>query len=184
MPASSCTYYLHQKTQTLPGEPILDQFHTTLPSLGGLAQASVTQTSRLRYRARLGWSNGPWSVTGFMDYQSHFFHTQAAPPNVNFQCTAAGGTQPGGSFPCAISNYSNIEPSQYTFDLSLGYDTGDTPVNDYLKNVGIQVVVQNLFDRDPAFEYRISTGRGNPAAYDILKSYQGRTISLIVTKTW
>jgi len=119
-----------------------------------------------------------------MDYQSHFFHAQAAPPQVNLQCTSAAGTLPGGSFPCAINNYSNIEPSQYTFDLSLGYDTGDNPANDYLKHVGVQLVIQNIMDRHPAFEYRISTGGGNPAAYDITKSLQGRMISLIVTKTW
>jgi hypothetical protein len=45
-------------------------------------------------------------------------------------------------------------------------------------------VIQNIMDRHPAFEYRISTGGGNPAAYDITKSNQGRTISLILTKTW
>jgi hypothetical protein len=64
-----------------------------------------------------------------MDCQSHFFHTQNAPPNVNFQCLPAGGTVGGGMFPCAVSNYNNIEPSYYTFDLSIGYDTGDDPVN-------------------------------------------------------
>jgi hypothetical protein len=34
-----------------------------------------------------------------MDYQSHFYQTQNAPPNVNFQCTTAGGTIGGGSLP-------------------------------------------------------------------------------------
>ena len=179
------TYYLHQLSQTFPSDPIIDQFHSTLAAVGGIAQEGVVSGNpRMRYRARLGWSSGSWSVTGFMDYASHFFHSQTAPPNVNFQCVAAGGTVGGGTFPCAISNYTNVEPSQYTFDLSLGYDTGDDPANDYLKHIGIQLVVQNILDRDPAFEYRISTGGGNPAAYDITKSYQGRTISLILTKTW
>lgn len=97
---------------------------------------------------------------------------------------AAGGTLPGGTFPCLISNYTNIQPSQYTFDLSVGYDTGDTPENENLRNIGIQLVVQNLFDRDPAFQYRISTGGGNPAAFDIQKGYNGRVFPLIVTKTF
>ena len=39
-------------------------------------------------------------------------------------------------------------------------------------------------DKKPAFEYRISTGGGNPAAFDILKDLAGRTYSLILTKTW
>jgi hypothetical protein len=159
-------------------------FHTNLGSVGGVAQNGVESLPRLRYRARLGWSNGPWSVTGFMDYQSHFFHTQNAPPNVNFQCVAAGGTVGGGTFPCLITNYTNIEPSYYTFDLSVGYDTGDDPANTYLKHLGIQLVVQNLMNRHPAFEYRIGTGAGNPAAFDISKNDSGRTIGLILTKTW
>jgi hypothetical protein len=50
--------------------------------------------------------------------------------------------------------------------------------------VGVQLVVQNVMDTLPAFQYRISTGGGNPAMFDILKSNQGRTISVILTKTW
>ena len=88
------------------------------------------------------------------------------------------------SLPCAISNYTNIEPSWLTFDLSMGYDTGDVPVNDYLKHIGIQVVINNIMDKHPAFEYRTGTGGGNPAAMDILKPDNGRQISLILTKTW
>jgi outer membrane receptor protein involved in Fe transport len=178
------TYYLHDTVFTVPGTDIVDAFHQTVASVGGINQIGVETLPRFKYRARLGWSNGPWSVTGFLNYESHFFHTQGAPPNVNFQCTTAGGTLAGGTFPCAINNYTNIEPSQYTFDLSLGYDTGDDPVNDYLKHIGVQLVVQNLMDKKPAFEYRTSTGGGNPAPYDILKSNQGRTISVILTKTW
>jgi outer membrane receptor protein involved in Fe transport len=123
-------------------------------------------------------------VTGFMNYQGHFFHTQTAPPNVNFQCLTSGGTVGGGTFPCALNNYSNIEPAYYTFDLSVGYDTGDEPANDYLKNISIQLTADNLLDKHPAFEYRISTGGGNPSAFDILKSLYGRIIGLRVTKTW
>src|SRR4029077_10296268 len=115
--------------------------------VGGIPQNGVVGiagigTNKLRYRARLRWSNGPWSLTGFMDYSSHYFHTQTAPPNVNLQCTTAGGTLPGGSFSCLINNYSNLQPSLYTFDLSAGYDTGDDPASDYLKHIGVQLVVQ------------------------------------------
>ncbi len=39
-------------------------------------------------------------------------------------------------------------------------------------------------DKLPAFEYRISTGAGNPATFDISQSDQGRTFGLILTKTW
>ena len=185
------TYYLHQTGANNNSEPanpaavlVQDLFHTTLGTLGGVQQVGVESLPRMRYRARLGWADGPWSITGFMDYQSHFYHTQNAPPNVNNQCLVAGGTVGGGSAACAISGYTNIEPSYYTFDLSAGYDTGDSPSNDYLKHIGIQLVVQNLMDRHPAFEYRISSGGGNPAAFDITKADTGRTVGIILTKTW
>ena len=185
------TYYLHRYEVNFVGDPfdpeagaIQDQFHTTLGPVGGTAQTGVESLPRMRYRARLGWSNGPWSLTGFMDYQSHFFHTQNAPPNVNAQCVTAGGSIGGGSLPCLINNYSNLEPSYYTFDLSAGYDTGDDPANNYLKHIGIQLIVQNIMDKHPPFEYRVSSNAGNPVPFDILKSDQGRTVTLILTKTW
>ena len=133
----------------------------------------------------MGWSNGPYSFTAFVNHQSHFFETRVGvPPNVNFQCITSGGTVGGGSLPCAISNYSNIQPPWYTVDLSLGYNTGDNPANDYLKHLGVQLVIQDLMDKHPPFEYRTSTGGGNPAAYDITRSDQGRTVSVILSKTW
>ena len=136
------------------------------------------------YRARLGWSNGAFSVTGFMNYTAHYYAPWGVPPNVNFQCTTAGGNVGGGTFPCAISNYTNIEPSWYAFDLSFGYNTGDTPANDYLKRINIQLVVQNLLGKHSPFEYGPTTGSRNIAAYDILKSNVGRTIGLTLVKTW
>lgn len=178
------TYYLHSFQVNAPGVPAVDGFDGNLSAVGGIAQNGVETAPRMRYRARVGWSNGPFSVTGFMDYQSHFFNGQGAPPNVNFQCTTSGSTIGGGTFPCAIGNYTNIEPSYYTFDLSLGYDTGSIPANDYLKNVGIQLVIADITNRVAPFEYRTSTGGGNPSAFDITKSIQGRTFNLIITKTW
>ena len=177
------TYYLKQTAQPTPNSAITDSFHQDLAS-GSLIMNGVETLPRLRYRARLGWSDGPWSVTGFMDFQSHYFHTQNPPPNVNNSCQVAGGTQPGGTQPCLVTGYTNIEPSWLTFDLSLGYDTGDDPANDYLKHLGIQMVVTNILDKHSPFEYRIGTGGGNPAAQDILKPNNGRTISLILTKTF
>jgi hypothetical protein len=123
-------------------------------------------------------------VTGFMDYASHFFHTQTAPPNVNYQCLTPGGTIGGGTFPCQIFGYTNIEPSYYTFDLSIGYDTNDKPANEYLRNIGIQLVVANIMDRHSPYEYRIATGGGNPAGFDILKNIYGRSFQVRVQKTW
>ena len=179
------TYYIKQQNQRVVGGAILDTlYNADLSPVGNVQQLGVESLPRFKYRARLGWSNGPWSVTGFMDYASHFYHTQSSPPNVNGQCTVTGGTVGGGSFPCALNNYSNIEPPVYTFDLSVGYDTGDDPVNDYLKHISVQLIVQNLTNRISPFEYRIATGGGNPCACDILKGLYGRTFQMRVVKTW
>jgi hypothetical protein len=144
----------------------------------------VETLPRLVYRARLGWSDGPYSITGFVNHQSHYFAPWPVPPNVNLQCTVAGGTTGGGSLPCAISNWSNIEPSWYTFDLSFGYDTGDMPTNNYLKNITLQLTIQNLMGIHSPFEYGPSTSTRNIAAYDILKSDNGRIIGLTLVKSW
>ena len=178
------TYYIEQMASRNGEKPSDVLYHVDLASVGGVAQNGVESLPRFKYRARLGWSNGPWSVVGFMDYASHFYHSQTAPPNVNFQCLAAGGTVGGGTFPCLLNNYSNIEPPYYTFDLSIGYDTGDQPVNDYLKHISLQLIVQNIMDKHPPYEYRIATGGGNPAAFDILKGEFGRIFQVRVVKTW
>jgi hypothetical protein len=184
------TYYLHNEgvnnlTATDPeAGTVQDSFHTTITTTGIPPMIGVETASRFKYRGRLGWSDGPLSVTGFVNYRSHFFQTQNAPPNVNFQCITSGGTIGGGTFPCAITNYTDIEPAYYTFDLSFGYDTGDMLANPYLQHIGIQLVIQNIMNRLPPFEYRIGTGGGNPAAFDIAQSDQGRTVGVILTKTW
>jgi hypothetical protein len=77
-----------------------------------------------------------------------------------------------------------VQPSWYTFDLSLGYDTGDTPVNNYLKNITVQLTVQNLMNRHAAEQYGPSTSTRNIAGYDILKPNTGRTVGLTLIKNW
>jgi outer membrane receptor protein involved in Fe transport len=182
------TYYLHQfsannPTAAVPSPVVTDDFHTDAGTVGGVAQVGVPTTPRMRYRGRLGWSNGPWAVTGFVNYVSHYFNTQNAPPNVNLQCLTPGGTVGGGTFPCAINGYTGLEPSYYTFDLSIGYNTGEMPANDYLKNIGIQFIVQNVMNKLPPFEYQIAAG-STPTAFDVSKSDLGRTFGLVLTKTW
>jgi len=107
------TYYLHDWTANFNGAVPTDQFNQVLPKVAGLAQGWVDSNGithgvetlpRMHYRGRLGWSDGPFSVIGFVNYQGHFYNTQGAPPNVNFSCTTAGGTvgAAGATFPCAI----------------------------------------------------------------------------------
>jgi iron complex outermembrane receptor protein len=184
------TYYLHRRSQTLTGGTVIDYFKTNIQGAGGIPQNNVAAiignlgNPRMIYRARLGWSSGAYTVTGFVNYQAHFYSTWPVPPAVNLQCTAAGGNTPGGTFPCAISNWSNIEPPQYTFDLSFGYNTGDMPANGYLKNLTFQLTIQNLMGIHSPFEYGPSISTRNMAGYDITKSNVGRIIGITLLKTW
>jgi hypothetical protein len=59
------------------------------------------------------------------------------------------------------------------------------PANDYLRNIGGRLVIQNIMNRHGSYSYWIrAVGNGNPCACDPSKSLQGRSISLIVTKEW
>jgi iron complex outermembrane recepter protein len=183
------TYYIEQPAQVVFGGPVTDFYHTDLAQVNGIQQLGVESRPRFKYRARLGWSDGTWSVTGFMDYEQHFYHTMAAPPNVNNACIEPGGTvggrgNPGYTNPCLISDYNNLMPSYYTFDLSLGYTTADRPANEYLRNISVQLVVQNVTDKHSPYEYKITTGGGLPCACDVFKSLFGRMISLRLQKTF
>ena len=179
------TYYLHRLSQTVPGGPIIDQYNQTLGSIGGVAESGVETLPRLNYRARIGWSNGPFNATLFYNYNSHFFDfRQSIPPNVNLQCTASGGTIGGGTFPCAIGGYTRYLPAWNTFDLSLGYNTGDIPANDYLKRVTLQLTVLNLMGIHAPFSYGPNSSTRNPGGYDLTKSDLGRVIGLTIVKNW
>jgi hypothetical protein len=169
-------------------EDAQDQFNTTV-SVSGIPDAvGVPNTPRMRYRARLGWANGGWSVTGFFNYRTHYYPALNAPLNVNSQCQTEGGTVGGGTLPCAITGYTNLTPPIHTFDLSIGYDTGDRPANEYLRDIGLQIVVQNLFDRFPPYAYVTGPRPGAWATGAQGGANEvgaiGRTISLILTKTW
>jgi outer membrane receptor protein involved in Fe transport len=177
------TYYLHQYEDATPGVPgsqILDNWRTTTGSTNALAQG-VSTLPRFGYRGRFGWSNGAWNITGFMDYRSHLYSSQAAPPNVNNSCATPKGTVGGGTHPCAINNYTNLQPPWYSFDLAVGYNTGDTPQNEYLKNIGIQMVIQNIFDKHQPYSYIINPF---PCSCGGTQANFGRMVSFIVMKTW
>lgn len=90
-----------------------------------------------------------------------------------------------GHSPCAIGNHSNSVPSFITFDLSFGYNTGDTPANDHLKNLTIQLTIRNLLDRLSPFDYNPTAPPGRQAAaYDLTVPNTGQTIGLTLVKNW
>ncbi len=154
------TYFLHNRTAYAPGATPIELYN----SVGGNAQ-----NIRFRYRGRLGWEEDGWSLTAFVNYQSHYFSNQALPP---------------AQYLAAFPTYSDLEPSVYTFDASLGYNFGVGPANDYLKNVSVQFVVTDVTNRLPPFMYRVATTGGNPAAFDISDSPVGRVFTLVISKSW
>jgi hypothetical protein len=59
-----------------------------------------------------------------------------------------------------------------------------------LRNISIQIVVQNVLDKHAQFQYKPSTAGGPPSAIAAFggpgggASNAGRTISIILTKQW
>ena len=154
---------------------------------------------RMNYRARLGWAGGPdsaWSVTGFMNWRAHYGSQEAGdngrqllfPPT----CFLAGQTPCNASglpqFAQYTQQYSTLtgyEPAWITFDLSIGYKTGDRPANDYLKNLSLQLVINNFLNKKPEFAYILgAAGAGAPKAFDDKEDPAQRVVNLTVTKVW
>ena len=130
------------------------------PENDGFNDSATGESSaeKLRYRARLGWSNGPLSATVFMDYTSHFY----TPPNSMTNAFPSAAVL--ALFPNLVTppDLIDLVPAQYLFDVSSGYFTGDKPALEYLRNINIVFTVNNVFDRNPPFGYG---GRQNPYAY-------------------
>jgi iron complex outermembrane receptor protein len=162
------TVYNKQTTVSFPGATPTDAFSITA-STGTAARFGVPGSSRFRWRAELGWEDSGFMATLFANYKSHYYTTQNPPP---------------ASFLVTFPDYTTAVPPYITWDLALGYNTGNDPANDYLKNLDIRFVTLNIFDNPPAFAYRTSTGGGTPLAYDTAVSPLGRFFTLVVTKTW
>jgi len=130
-----------------------------------------------------------------MNYQAHYGNQEAGdnvraqvlPPSCfmvgNAPCNASGLPQ----FAQYTNQYSlltNFEPARITFDLSIGYKTGDAPANDNLKNIGLQLVINDIFDKRPNFAYQIAFSGGSPRAFDDHQDPAQRVITFIITKVW
>ena len=166
------TYYIHRTSDPGLGIPPTETYRSS-DSFPG-----ETRAARFTYRARLGVTQGPYALSGFVNYQSHYFTTQAYPP----QCFITGPIcYPGAQ---QVPNYSNFVPSFYTIDMTASYDTGDMPANEYLKNLRLQLVINNLTNRQPPFAYRVASNGGSSAYDGSNFSPFGRLWSVTVTKTW
>lgn len=158
------TYYLEDQTQTLPGVPVTDEIRFPGVNFG-------TTIPVWTMRSRLGWATGAYSFTLFWNHTSHFQSEMPLPP-----------AQYLAEFP----NYTDKEPAFDSFDLVLGYNTGDQPANVYLKNIGITLNINDLLDKHASFEYNVASGGNSAVAFvnSSNESYVGRFISIAIEKTW
>ena len=103
-------------------------------------------------------------------------------------CFYAPGNGPGSCYAGSpyfgpYSVYPNFSPAQVYFDLTLGYRTGDRPANPYLRGIGLQLTVNDIFDRPPPFQVG-ARGSGSIRAFDNNFSDLQRLITITVTKQW
>jgi iron complex outermembrane recepter protein len=158
------SYYLNEETSA-PGFETFDNtdFDVNPIDLG------VSTVPRLKWRGHVGWSDGTFTANAYINHTGHYHGTQVL-------------TDATARFP----NWSNIVPAHTTLDVSLAYNTGAMPVNEYLQNINLQVVVNDVLDKKSPFAYITQTGGGNPAAFDGENGISpvGRYITFYMTKTW
>jgi iron complex outermembrane receptor protein len=177
------TYKLIDKTQPGPGLPVNNML---IGNSGG----------NLRYRGRLGWTGTEGttegvSVTGFVNFYPHGPIIANAPPACYWAVGfSAGSCYAGSPYSGPFTQFPNFAAGIYTFDLSLGYQTGTKPANEYLQNINFQFTVNDLLNKAPPFIYNIGSGRGTAAAVNSSSSTPSyisplqRYISFTITKAW
>ena len=174
-------YEIDYSEQSNPASPVISHYDTDT------AERSGNRLKRARYR--LGWTNGTWSITGFANYQGHTRKSagQNLPlPNCYWHPDFGPGSCYPGSpyYPQEGEIFDDSAPGHYEFDLNVAYDTGETPVNEYLRNLNVSLSISNIFDRKPPFMYTSRTRAREIRAYDTRWSEFQRYITLTITKSW
>jgi hypothetical protein len=156
-------------------------------------QESGNRLQRVRYR--VGWANAIWNVTLFANYYGHGAVGDQAAQGVNENgnvlippCFYQTGFGPGSCYPGSpyygpYDVYPNMTPAVVHFDVSVGYQTGEMPANEWLRNIGVQFTVVNLFDEPSPFCV-CAGGNGAIRAHNEGFSDLQRTFTLQLTKTW
>jgi len=67
--------------------------------------------------------------------------------------------------------------------LTIGYQTGEMPANEYLRNIGLQLTVNDIFNKEPPFQIGARPS-GSIRAFDNAFNDLQRTFTLTVTKVW
>ena len=82
-------------------------------------------------------------------------------------------------------------PGIYTFDLSIGYQTGTRPSQEYLRNLGLQFNISNILNKQAPFAYQINPPGGGAQAHAYFSTtagsslgIDGRVITFVITKEW
>jgi iron complex outermembrane recepter protein len=158
------TYFIKAVTDAGFGDTTVDLFYD-------LSRGGVPNKPKLRWRSYLGWADESFNATVFVNYLSHYFHTQTSIPSaaVLAACTTCGP-------------YSNYMPNFLTGDLAFGYNTLDAPTNEYLRNINVQVVINNVLDHHAPMLRQIDRF----GTIDTINGHDaiGRRFTLIFTKTW
>ena len=181
------SYALQRQTLNVVGGSVFD------------AYKGQDSGGRLNYRVRLGWtepSPSAWSVTGFMNYHAHWGANevdqdhpanQVLPPACfmigNAACNASGLPQ----FAQYTQQYPLLtlyEPAFITFDLSVGYNTGERPADPYLQNLAFQLTIDDVTDRPPNFKYSSSTHGGSPSLFNDRYDPSQRVVIFTISKVW
>jgi len=146
-----------------------------------------------RVRYRLGWSDDTWSVTTFANYFGHGAGGATLGINTNGNALippcyyapgfAAGSCFPGSDYFGPQQVFLNMSPAVVFFDLSIGFQTGERPANQYLRNINLQFTVNNVFDKAPPFQVG-ARGNGAIRAFDNTFIDLQRTFTFTITKTW
>jgi hypothetical protein len=176
------SYKLMDKTQTLPGQP-------------GVEALTGDSGYQLRYRGRLGWSGTQgvadgFSVVGFVNFFPHsaIVGDRGTPPQCYWAAGfSAGSCYAGSPYWGPYAQFPNFSPGLYTFDVSLGYQTGTKPANPYLQNINFQFTVNDLLNKAPPFAFETQSGRGTAAFITGTGAYISplqRYISFSIVKSW
>ncbi len=169
-------YQVLDRSRSTPTSPLDDRYE---------GHESGNRLQRVRYR--LGWANESWNVTAFANY---FGHQVINPNGANLvpPCFFQPGFGPGSCFAGSqyfgpAGNFPNITPATVYLDLSIGYQTGETPANAYLQNLGFQMTMNDVLGTAAPFSVG-ARGNGAIRAFDNAFTDLGRTLTFTVTKVW
>jgi iron complex outermembrane recepter protein len=154
---------------------------------------SGNRLQRVRYR--LGWANPTWNVTLFANYFGHgatgdndsqgnnINGSVLVPPCMYAPEFGPGSCYPGSSYFGPQDVFMNMTPAVVLFDLSIGYQTGEMPANEWLRNIGIQFTINDIFNAPSPFQVG-ARGNGAIRAFNEGFSDLQRTFTVQLTKVW